>query len=94
MVTFRVVVRRTDTRRKPHQMVDAIECAVHRAPLAHLIMGHTGHPKAETEAWKVDDIVEVSGHLHRRFFRTAGAVASRVEVEVESGKVLRKGDEA
>ncbi len=77
--TFRVVVPRARAGGKSRQPVDAIECA------AWL-------PRAQRSAssWAADDVVEVIGALHRRFFRAGGAVASRVEVEMTSGKVIRR----
>ena len=45
---------------------------------------------APVSRWAAGDVVEVTGELHRRFFSAGGAVASRVEVEVSSGKVRRR----
>jgi len=89
--TFRVVVPRatpagragdrngTGSGRKPRQQVDALECAAWSA-----------RARRSASAWEADDVVEVVGALHRRFFRAAGAVASRVEVEMRSGRVIRR----
>jgi single-strand DNA-binding protein len=87
--TFRVVVpraspagrarRRGEAAGKPRQQVDALECAAWSARARRSVSG-----------WAADDVVEVVGALHRRFFRTAGAVASRVEVEMRSGRVIRR----
>lgn len=77
--TFRVVVAR---RRRPgtsRQSVDAIECAA-----------WSSRARRSVSSWSADDVVEVTGELHRRFFRAGGAVASRVEVEMASGRVIRR----
>ena len=90
--TFRVVVPRSSPAHragdrgrgnepgtKRRQQVDALECAAW-SPRA----------RRSVRAWEADDVVEVVGSLHRRFFRAAGAVASRVEVEMRSGRVIRR----
>jgi single-strand DNA-binding protein len=59
--------------------VDAIECAAWSA-----------RARRSVSSWAAGDVVEVTGELHRRFFRAGGAVASRVEVEMSSGKVRRR----
>lgn len=81
--TFRVVVgrprlpgsRRDDTRAR----VDALECAV-----------WSGRVKRSVPTWRDGDVVEVSGALRRRFFKSGGATVSRVEVDVARGKVIRR----
>jgi len=40
--------------------------------------------------WGEGDLVEVTGAIRRRFFRTAAGAASRVEVEVASGRLIRR----
>ena len=75
--TFRVVVPRRRSRSR--QSVDAIECAA-----------WTSRARRSVRTWAVDDVVEVTGELHRRFFRAGGAVASPVEVEMASGRVIRR----
>jgi single-strand DNA-binding protein len=77
--TFRVVVPRRRNAGKSRQAVDAIECAA-----------WSGRARKSVSGWSADDVVEVTGELHRRFFRAGGAVASRVEVEMASGKVIRR----
>lgn len=76
--TFRVVVPR-ERPGKSRQSVDAIECAAWSA-----------RARRSASSWSADDVVEVVGALHRRFFRAGGAVASRVEVEMTSGRVIRR----
>jgi single-strand DNA-binding protein len=76
--TFRVVVPRAGAGRRRAQ-VDALDCAAW-SPRA----------RRSVAAWSVDDVVEVSGALRRRFFRTAGGAASRFEVEMTRGRLIRR----
>jgi single-strand DNA-binding protein len=79
---LRVVVERPPLpagQDRPRQRVDSLECAV-----------WSGRLKSQVAKWDAGDIVEVSGALRRRFFRAGGATASRVEVELSSGRRLRR----
>jgi single-strand DNA-binding protein len=78
---LRVVVERAvlPHQEKPRQRVDSLECAV-----------WAGRLKKQVEKWEAGDIVEVSGALRRRFFRAGGATASRVEVELTGGRIIRR----
>jgi len=64
---------------KPRQRVDSLECAV-----------WTGRLKKQVERWSAGDVVDVTGALRRRFFRAGGATASRVEVELTGGRLIRR----
>jgi single-strand DNA-binding protein len=75
--TFRVVVPRPGS--SGRTTVDAIECAA-----------WSSRARRSVASWRPDDVVEVSGAVRRRFFRTAGGAASRVEVEVSRGKLIRR----
>ena len=80
--TFRVVVPRTSRaasrdERKPG--VDALECSV-----------WSGRIKRSVQTWRAGDMVQVEGEMRRRFFRSAAGTASRVEVEVEAGRIIRR----
>ena len=77
--TFRVVVPRRRGAARSRQAVDAIECAAWSA-----------RARRSVSSWSADDVVQVTGELHRRFFRAGGAVASRVEVEMSSGRIIRR----
>lgn len=77
--TFRVVVTRERRGTSARQAVDALECAAWSA-----------RARRSAQTWSAGDVVEVAGSLHRRFFRTGGAVASRVEVEMASGRLIRR----
>jgi single-strand DNA-binding protein len=76
--TFRVVVGRPEGR-TGRQRVDTLDCAV-----------WGGRVRASVPGWAADDVVEVTGSLRRRFFSTGTGRASRVEVEVSSGRMLRR----
>jgi single-strand DNA-binding protein len=78
---LRVVVERAvpPGKEKPRQRVDSLECAV-----------WSGRLKKQVAKWEAGAIVEVSGALRRRFFRTGGATASRVEVELTGGRIIRR----
>lgn len=67
--TFRLVVPRPAGRSASRQSVDALECAV-----------WGGRVRRSVSSWRQGDVVEVSGAIRRRFFRTAAGAASRVEV--------------
>ena len=75
--TFRVVVPRPDGSGRPS--VDALECAA-----------WSSRARRSVASWQPDDVVEVSGAIRRRFFRTGGGPASRVEVEMSRGRVIRR----
>jgi single-strand DNA-binding protein len=77
--TFRVVVGRPGPPVARRPTVDTLECAAWGA-----------RTKRSVSSWRDGDVVEVSGALRRRFFKSAGATASRVEVDVARGKVIRR----
>ena len=64
---------------KPRQRVDSLEGAV-----------WGGRLKGQVSSWAAGDAVDVSGALRRRFFRAGGAPASRVEVELTRGRIIRR----
>jgi single-strand DNA-binding protein len=67
VVVFRVVVDRPPGGRATH---DTIDCAAYAAKLRRSVL-----------RWSHGDVVEISGALHRRFFRAGGGPVSRYEVE-------------
>jgi single-strand DNA-binding protein len=78
--TFRIVVPRPPASRAGVRAgVDALECAV-----------WGGRVRRSVAGWGEGDLVEVTGAMRRRFFRTAAGAASRVEVEVTSGRLIRR----
>ncbi|GHJ61305.1 hypothetical protein NOK12_38230 [Nocardioides sp. OK12] len=86
--TFRVVVGRPPRPaaaegRGPRGSVDAIECAAWDARV-----------RRSVERWHAGDVVAVEGAVRRRFFRSPAGTASRVEVEVRSGRRIRRAPAA
>lgn len=81
LVQFRVVVDRppAPSRGPRRPSVDTLDCTV-----------WTRRVRRSVLTWRAGDVVEVTGAMRRRFFRTAAGTASRVEVEVSSGRVLRR----
>jgi single-strand DNA-binding protein len=76
--TFRIVIPRAAGGRS-RQAVDTIDCAV-----------WGGRVRQYLPSWSTDDVVEVSGSVRRRFYSRGGTVASRVEVEVAAGRIVRR----
>jgi single-strand DNA-binding protein len=79
MWTFMVVVPRPPGGRS-RQSVDAIDCVV-----------WGGRIRTQVSGWAADDVVEVSGPLRKRFYQGGGGAASRVEVEVTAGRMVKRG---
>ena len=81
--TFRLVVSRPpareSTRASTRRAVDVLDCAV-----------WGGRVRRSVATWADGDRVEVSGAVRRRFFRAAGGTASRVEIEVSAGRLVRR----
>ena len=46
--------------------------------------------RRSASGWRVGDLVEVEGALRRRFYRGASGTATRLEVEVLSGRVVSR----
>ncbi|HEX8780488.1 MAG TPA: single-stranded DNA-binding protein [Nocardioides sp.] len=82
LCTFRLVVDRSGAARS-RQTVDAVECVVWSARLRRTVT-----------TWRPGDVVRVEGALRRRFFRSSGSVASRVEVEAVRARVVRRAASA
>lgn len=80
--SFRVVVGRPEGHQS-RQRVDALECTTWVPRVRRSAMG-----------WQPGDVVEVEGAIRRRFFRAGGGAASRVEVEVSSGRRVRRARSA
>lgn len=77
LVSWRVVVGRPPAPRPPEGVrattVDTLDC-----------VAWTAAARRAASALAPDDVVEVSGALRRRFWRTGAGAASRCEVEVTS----------
>lgn len=79
--TLRVVVPRP--RPRGRQTVDAVEC-----------VAWTARSRRSFSGWHDGDVVEVAGAIRRRFYRAGGATLSRVEVEAERTKLIRRATNA
>ncbi|GAB3867019.1 hypothetical protein GCM10028801_40190 [Nocardioides maradonensis] len=83
VVVARLVVSRPEvggpTQRR--QSVDVLECSAWSPRTQRVMRG-----------WREGDLVDVRGAVRRRFFRVAGQTAARVEIEVSSGRLVRRAD--
>lgn len=83
LCTFRVAVPRDaptiGANGAVRRLVDSLECVTWSARV-----------RRSAQSWDVGDLVEVSGVLRRRFYKSGTTSASRVEVEVTSGRRLRR----
>ena len=82
LVSFRLVVDRAPNGRSK-QLVDALECVAWSARVRRSVV-----------RWQAGDVVEVTGCVRRRFFRSAGGAASRVEIEVVSARIRSRSRDA
>ncbi|WP_110205721.1 single-stranded DNA-binding protein [Nocardioides daejeonensis] len=62
---------------------DWIECSVREGRLRRTVA-----------RWSEGDLVRIEGHLRRRFFRTAGATRSVLEVNASAGRLVRRRADA
>lgn len=83
--TVRVIVRRPPGAASGRRgaSVDAVECSAWSARVQRSVRG-----------WRAGDVVSVEGALRRRFFRRGGSAESRVEVELATGRVIRRAKSA
>jgi len=79
LLVFRLVVPRTGDLRGSRQRVDVLDCAV-----------WGGRVRSAARSWRAGDVVELSGAVRRRFFRGGAGAASRYEIEVLSGRRVRR----
>lgn len=82
MTAFRLVVDRPEQRRREatrRSTVDTLDCVAWRADVRRTVSG-----------WAPGDVVEVSGALRRRFWRSPAGPASRWEVEVGQARRLSR----
>lgn len=72
LVTWRLIVRRPEVPKQPRRpTVDTIDC-----------QGWTPQVRRQAALWQQDDMLELHGSLHRRFWRAPQGLSSRYEVEV------------
>jgi len=81
LVAFRLVLarERTPMTAASRQVSDWVECAAWGARV-----------RRQAQSWHDGDQVEVRGALRRRFFRVGDQSRSGVEVEMLSGRLLRR----
>lgn len=81
VVTFRLVLPRSRTpmTAKSRQSSDWVDCAAWGA-----------RARRSAAGWKVGDHVEIEGALRRRFYRDGGGTATRLEVEMVSGRCIAR----
>lgn len=77
--TLRLVVTRPPEASGERRRVDALELAV-----------WSGRAQRSVATWHSGDVVEIEGRLRRRFYATPGQKASRVEVDVSRGRLIRR----
>jgi single-strand DNA-binding protein len=79
LLGFRLVVDRPPESYRGRQRVDVLDCVVWRGRAARTVAG-----------WAPGDTVEVLGQIRKRFFAAAGGTGSRVEIELCSGRLIRR----
>lgn len=79
ILTFRLTVDRPPDGSEARSRVDSIDCA-------------TVVPRARrrVERAQPGDVLEVTGALHRRFWRSSAGLGSRYEVRVSSARSARR----
>lgn len=79
VVTFRLVLPRSRTpmTAKSRQSSDWVDCAAWGA-----------RARRSAAGWHVGDHVEIEGSLRRRFYRDGSASATRLEIEMVSGRCV------
>jgi single-strand DNA-binding protein len=76
IVTWRLIVDRTVA--EGVRKVDLVDCTTFGARL-----------RRQAVRWREGDVIEVTGSLRRRFWRGAGGLQSRCEVEAGSARRVR-----
>lgn len=81
IVTLRLSVPRAATpmTRGSRQTADWVDCSAWGGKVRRTVSG-----------WRAGDVVEVEGALRRRFYRGGGGTATRLEVEVLGGRLIRR----
>lgn len=79
LVSWRLVVERDGAPQRGRPHLDTLECVAWQARLQRSVL-----------RWQPGDIVEVTGALRRRFWRSPAGVNSRYEVEARSARRVQK----
>jgi single-strand DNA-binding protein len=79
ILSFRLTVDRTEQRQDGRAKVDSIDCAT-QAPRVRRCL----------ERAEPGEVLEVTGALHRRFWRSGAGLGSRYEVVVDTARVNRR----
>lgn len=79
--TLRLVIPRSKPRTKG--AVDTLDCAA-----------WTPRTQRSARSWRAGDVVRVTGEVRRRFFGGAAGAQSRFEVELDSGRLIRRAASA
>jgi single-strand DNA-binding protein len=85
ILTLRVSVPRdrTPMTHGSKQQADWVDCSVWGARM-----------KRTAARWLAGDVVEIEGALRRRFYRGADGTATRLEVEILSGRLVARAEKA
>lgn len=81
LLLFKLVVRREQSRPRGPKS-DVITCVSYLPALQRY-----------ASAWTTDDVVEVEGSLHRRFWRTPSGTAVAYEVNCRRGRKVPRGSQ-
>ncbi|GAA4913766.1 single-stranded DNA-binding protein [Streptomonospora salina] len=73
LTTWRISISRTPAEQRPNQYVDPITCVSFQKAV-----------EERTRAWRIGDVVQVSGMLRRRFWRSPKGSGSVVEIEART----------
>jgi single-strand DNA-binding protein len=79
ILTFRLTVDRPHDETEARSRVDSIDCATVVA-----------RARRSVERAQPGDVLEVTGALHRRFWRSSAGLGSRYEVMVSSARSARR----
>ena len=83
VVSWRIVVTRPQQAQRadgtPTRSVDSLDCVAWRKAVCRSVL-----------AWQAGDTIEVTGALHKRFWRTDRGSTSRTEVEVVRARRIAK----
>ncbi|MDA8369334.1 MAG: single-stranded DNA-binding protein [Nocardiopsaceae bacterium] len=73
LITWRISITRPPEEQRPNQPADPITCVSFQASM-----------EEDTRGWRIGDVVQVTGALRRRFWRSQNGSASVIEVEAKA----------